>query len=349
MQAVRNGEIKIRPVTQEKEFFNWLENIQDWCISRQLWWGHQAPAWYVHLGGDEPHTGPGTLPERWVVARSEADAKKQAQAKFPGKEFTLERDPDVLDTWFSSGQWPYSIMGWPEKTLDMSRFYPNTVLETGWDILFFWVARMIMLGIRMTGKVPFTEVFCHSIVRDSEGRKMSKSLGNVVDPLDIIAGIPLQQLHEKLLAGNLDPKEVERAMQYQKTAFPDGIPQCGSDAMHFAFCHYTTGGRDINMDIKVVDGYRKFCNKMYQATKFALMRLGDGYVPRPDNKLTGQESLVELWTVHNFNKAAQDTNRFLGERDFSKATDAVYQYWLYELCDVYIVGLTVVFIGFCTC
>ncbi|KAF8539524.1 tRNA synthetases class I-domain-containing protein [Trichophaea hybrida] len=321
IEAVRKGEIKIKPATQEKEFFNWLEKIQDWCISRQLWWGHQAPAWYVHLDDDEPHNGPGALQERWIVARSEEAAKEQAKAKFPGKKFTLDRDPDVLDTWFSSGQWPYSIMGWPDKTPDMSNFYPNTILETGWDILFFWVARMIMLGIKMTGQVPFTEVFCHSIVRDSEGRKMSKSLGNVVDPLDIISGIPLQQLHDKLLTGNLDPKEIERALQYQKTAFPEGIPQCGSDAMHFA---------------SVVDGYRKFCNKMYQATKFALMRLGDGYIPRANKELTGQESLVELWILHKLNKAAQDTNKFLEARDFLRATDAVYQYWLYDLCDVYI-------------
>lgn len=337
MAAVRNGEIKIRPKVSENEFFNWLEKIQDWCISRQLWWGHQAPAWYVHLDGDEPHICPGTLPERWLVARTVEEAEKQAQEKYPGQKFTLERDPDVLDTWFSSGQWPYSILGWPDKTPDMANFYPNSVLETGWDILFFWVARMIMLGIKMTGQVPFTEVFCHSIVRDSEGRKMSKSLGNVVDPLDIISGIPLVELHKKLLAGNLDPKEVERAMAYQNSAFPDGIPQCGSDAMHFAFCHYTTGGRDINMDIKVVDGYRKFCNKMYQATKFALMRLGDDYVPCEAAALTGQESLVELWILHKFNKAARDTNKCLEERNFVGATDAIYQYWLYELCDVYIV------------
>ncbi|CCX33651.1 tRNA synthetases class I-domain-containing protein [Pyronema domesticum] len=335
LEAVRKGEIKIKPAVQEKEFFNWLEKIQDWCISRQLWWGHQAPAWYVHFDG-EAHTGPGAIPERWIVARSEGDAKAQAEKKFPGQAFTLERDPDVLDTWFSSGLWPFSIMGWPEQTPDMTNFYPNTVLETGWDILFFWVARMIMLGIKMTGSVPFTEVFCHSLVRDSEGRKMSKSLGNVIDPLDIISGVPLQALHDKLHQGNLDPKEVERAIQYQKTAFPDGIPQCGSDAMHFAFCHYTTGGRDINMDIKVVDGYRKFCNKMYQATKFALMRLGDDYTPPANKGLSGKESLVELWILHKFNQAAKDTNRYLEERDFSKATDAVYQYWLYELCDVYI-------------
>jgi valyl-tRNA synthetase len=337
MEAVRKGDIKIRPAVSEKEFFSWLEKIQDWCISRQLWWGHQAPAWYVHLEGDAPHDGPGMLPERWIVARDQQIAQEQAQDKFPGQKFTLVRDPDVLDTWFSSGLWPFSILGWPENTEDMKAFYPNSVLETGWDILFFWVARMIMLGLKVTGNVPFKEVFCHPLVRDSEGRKMSKSLGNVIDPLDIISGLPLQKLHDKLLAGNLDPSEVDKALKYQKTAFPDGIPQCGSDAMHFAFCHYTTGGRDINMDIKVVEGYRKFCNKMYQATKFALMRLGDGYIPPASAKLTGKESLVEQWILRKLNTAADNVNKALEERNFSVATDEVYRYWLYELCDVYIV------------
>ena len=197
---------------------------------------------------------------------------------------------------------------------------------------------MVMLGIKLTGKVPFTEVFCHSLVRDSEGRKMSKSLGNVIDPLDIINGTPLQALHDKLLLGNLDPREVDMATKYQKTAFPDGIPQCGSDAMHFAFCAYTTGARDINMDIKVVHGYRKFCNKIYQATKFALMRLGEGFVPRPDGNKTGKESLVEKWILHKYTKAAGAINKALEVRDFSNATNIVYNYWYAELCDIYIVS-----------
>ncbi|KAL7268442.1 valine--tRNA ligase [Rhizina undulata] len=336
MHAVRKGEIKIRPASSEKEFFVWLEKIQDWCVSRQLWWGHQAPAWYVHVEGEKEDEVNYGNEANWVVARSEADAEEKAKAKFPGKKFTLERDPDVLDTWFSSGLWPFSTLGWPDKTVDMENFYPNSLLETGWDILFFWVARMVMLGIKLTGSVPFNEVFCHSLVRDSDGRKMSKSLGNVIDPLDIINGIALEKLHEKLLMGNLDPKEIEQATKYQKTAFPEGIPQCGSDALHFAMCHYTTGGRDINMDIKVVEGYRKFCNKMYQATKFALMRLGDDFVPRADARKTGKESLVELWILHKFNKAAQNMNKGLEERNFLLATDEVYRYWLYELCDVYI-------------
>lgn len=338
MDFVRRGDIKIRPATSEKEFFTWLENIQDWCISRQLWWGHQAPAYYVYFEGEEHNNLPGDDTTRWVVAHSEESAQEKAKAKFPGQKLTLVRDPDVLDTWFSSGLWPFSTLGWPKQTPDMTNFYPNSVLETGWDILFFWVARMIMLGIKLTGSVPFKEVFCHSLVRDSEGRKMSKSLGNVIDPLDIISGTTLQKLTDKLLAGNLDPKEVETAKKYQKTAFPDGIPQCGADAMHFAMCHYTTGGRDINMDIKVVDGYRKFCNKMYNATKFAIGKFDQDFIPRESGALTGKESLVEKWILHKLSKAAHITNQSLEERNFLVATDAVYQYWLYELCDVYIVS-----------
>lgn len=221
----------------------------------------------------------------------------------------------------------------------MELLYPTSLLETGWDILFFWVARMMMLGIKLTGKVPFTEVFCHSLVRDSDGRKMSKSLGNVVDPLDVIAGTTLENLYNKLIQGNLDPKEVEKASSYQKTAFPDGIPQCGSDAMHFAFCAYTTGGRDINLDIKVVHGYRKFCNKIYQATKFALMRLGDDFVPNKTSAKSGKESLVERWILHKFTKAAEIINKALLDREFNVATTTVYNYWYGELCDVYIVSL----------
>ncbi|RPB27171.1 mitochondrial and cytoplasmic valyl-tRNA synthetase [Terfezia boudieri ATCC MYA-4762] len=329
--AVRNGEIKIQPSVSEKDFYRWLENIQDWCISRQLWWGHRAPAYYVHIEGESHADG-----SKWVVGRTEDEARAKAEVKFPGKKYILEQDPDVLDTWFSSGLWPFSTLGWPDESNDMSTLFPMSILETGWDILFFWVARMVMLGIKLTGKVPFTEVFCHSLVRDSEGRKMSKSLGNVIDPLDIIAGTTLQVLHDKLLLGNLDTKEVEMATRYQKTAFPEGIPQCGSDAMHFAFCAYTTGGRDINMDIKVVHGYRKFCNKIYQATKFALMRLGEDFVPRENGNKTGKESLVEMWILHKYTKAAEAINKALEERDFSGATSVVYNYWYAELCDVYI-------------
>lgn len=239
VKAVKDGRIKIRPEKAEKSYFKWLEGINDWCLSRQLWWGHQAPAYFIEIEGSPGDDSDG---ERWVTGRTEEAAFEKAKAKFPGKSITLRRDEDVLDTWFSSGLWPFSTLGWPQETHDMKTLYPTSVLETGWDILFFWVARMIMLGLKLTGEVPFREVYCHSLVRDSEGRKMSKSLGNVIDPLDVMEGIELNALHAKLKVGNLDPKELATATRFQNTSFPDGIPECGADALRFSLLSYTTGG-----------------------------------------------------------------------------------------------------------
>ncbi|KAI9013757.1 valyl-tRNA synthetase [Phycomyces nitens] len=333
MKAVTDGELKISPKVSEADWFRWLGNIQDWCISRQLWWGHRAPVYFVNIEGEENDASDNHF---WVSGQDEAAAKVEADKRFPGKKFSLEQDPDVLDTWFSSALWPFSIMGWPENTDDMQKYYPSSLLETGWDILFFWVARMVMLGIKLTGKVPFKEVFCHAMIRDAHGRKMSKTLGNVIDPVDVIEGISLDGLYQKLLDGNLDPKEVATAKAGQKADFPKGIPECGTDALRFALCAYTTGGRDINLDILRVEGYRKFCNKLWNATRFALMKLGDDFVPTADTTLTGHESLTDKWILHKLNNAAIETNKALSERSFKNATDAVYQFWLYDLCDVYI-------------
>lgn len=332
IKAVQDGQITITPKSSEAEYFHWLNNIQDWCISRQLWWGHRCPVYFVNIEGQECDRSGNT---HWVAAKSLEEAEVKAKAKFPGAKFTLEQDEDVLDTWFSSGLWPFSTLGWPEKTKDMETFYPFSMLETGWDILFFWVSRMILLGLKLTGSIPFREVFCHSLVRDAQGRKMSKSLGNVIDPLDVISGIKLEDLHAKLLLGNLDPREVERAKLGQKESYPNGIPQCGTDAMRFALCAYTTGGRDINLDILRVEGYRKFCNKIYQATKFALMRLGDDYQPPATEGLSGNESLVEKWILHKLNETSKTVNEALDKRDFLNSTSAIYEFW-YLVCDVFI-------------
>ncbi|QLQ80223.1 hypothetical protein HG537_0D02240 [Torulaspora globosa] len=332
IKAVRNGDITITPKSSEAEYFHWLENIQDWCISRQLWWGHRCPVYFVNIEGQENDKNDDTY---WVAGRDLEEAEKKAIAKFPNQKFTLEQDEDVLDTWFSSGLWPFSTLGWPEKTKDMETFYPFSMLETGWDILFFWVSRMILLGLKLTGSIPFKEVFCHSLVRDAQGRKMSKSLGNVVDPLDVIRGIKLDDLHAKLLLGNLDPREIEKAKTGQKESYPNGIPQCGTDAMRFALCAYTTGGRDINLDILRVEGYRKFCNKIYQATKFAMMRLGDDYQPPAKEQLSGNESLVEKWILHKLTNCSKTVNDALEKRDFLNSTSAIYEFW-YLVCDVYI-------------
>ncbi|PMB66059.1 Valine--tRNA ligase, mitochondrial [Beauveria bassiana] len=330
-KVVKNGKIKIRPESAEKAYYRWMEDIQDWCISRQLWWGHRCPVYFAKVEGGSDLSEE----ELWFSGRTKQEAEAKASAKLPGKKFTLEQDEDVLDTWFSSGLWPFSTLGWPKKTHDLEKLFPTTILETGWDILFFWIARMIMLSLKLTGKIPFEEVFCHSLVRDSEGRKMSKSLGNVIDPLDVISGIPLQTLHDKLALGNLHPTEVERATKYQKTSFPDGIPQCGADALRFTMINATTGGSDINLEIRSIYGYRKFCNKIFQATKYVLGSLPADFVPSKHGAVSGK-TLAERWILHKMNQAAKEVNVAIAEREFSKSTAIVYKYWYSELCDVYI-------------
>lgn len=209
-------------------------------------------------------------------------------------------------------------------------------LETGWDILFFWIARMIMLGLKLTGDVPFREVYCHPLVRDSDGRKMSKSLGNVIDPLDVIYGTSLKNLHSKLLSGNLPPTEVAKAKKYQSTAFPQGIPECGVDALRFCLASYTGGGSDINFEISVMHSYRRFCNKIYQAVKYLLGKLDADFTPQDQVKLTGNECLAERWLLHKMTLAAKKMNEALAEREFMKSTTVIYQYFYGNLCDTFI-------------
>lgn len=333
IRVVKDGEISISPKSSESEYFQWMENLQDWCISRQLWWGHRCPVYFVEIEGE---THDRLDNEYWVAGRNEAEARKKAEARFPNAKFSLHQDEDVLDTWFSSALWPIATIGWPNVNAeDYKLFAPFSMLETGWDILFFWVSRMILLGTKHTGQIPFKEVFCHSLVRDAQGRKMSKSLGNVVDPLDVISGISLQALHDKLKVGNLDPRELARATEGQKASYPKGIPECGTDALRFALCAYSTGGRDINLDILRVEGYRKFCNKIFQATKFVLGKLGADYKPPVLSGLSGKESLVEKWILHKLNTAAKNATASVDAREFGEATNHIYNFW-YELCDVYI-------------
>ncbi|KAF8638127.1 hypothetical protein AX17_002426 [Amanita inopinata Kibby_2008] len=333
IRRTRAGELYIQPKQSENEWYRWLEGIQDWCISRQLWWGHRCPAYFVNVEGMDQDHNEG---RHWVVGRTLEEATERAKVLAGGAPFTMHQDQDVLDTWFSSGLWPWSIMGWPDNTSDLQTFYPTSLLETGWDILFFWVARMVLLGLKLTDRMPFQEVYCHAMIRDAHGRKMSKSLGNVIDPIDVIEGLSLEKLHEKLYEGNLDEKEIVKAKAGQKKDFPKGIPQCGTDALRFALCAYSGGGRDINLEILRVEGYRKFCNKVFNATKFAMLKLDESFVPEPTAKPTGNESLVEKWILHKLNLAATEINQYLGERNFMLATTSAYNFWLYELCDVYI-------------
>ncbi|KAJ8287759.1 hypothetical protein COCON_G00004180 [Conger conger] len=336
--VVREGRLKIIPDHHLKTWFNWMDNIRDWCISRQLWWGHRIPAYFVTV--DDPSVKPGEDMDGhyWVSGRSEEEARERAAKRFnvPAQKISLRQDEDVLDTWFSSGIFPFSIFGWPHQNEDLQVFYPGTLLETGHDILFFWVARMVMMGLKLTGKLPFKEVYLHAVVRDAHGRKMSKSLGNVIDPLDVIMGISLEGLHAQLVESNLDPLEVEKAKQGQKSDYPNGIPECGTDALRFALCAYTSQGRDINLDVNRILGYRHFCNKLWNAVKFAMRALGEGFVPRDKAQLSGEESVTDRWVLSRLCAAVASCGSGFQAYDFPGITTAIYNFWLYELCDVYL-------------
>eukprot|EP00898_Chlorokybus_atmophyticus_P007302 jgi/Chlat1/7573/Chrsp63S07062 len=339
-KVVTDGDMDIVPKVFEDVWFRWMENIRDWCVSRQLWWGHRIPAWHASLPG-EPTLSQGGERDttRWVVARNEDEARAKAVDMLGREDVALEQDPDVLDTWFSSGLFPFSVFGWPDNTPDLQAFYPTSLLETGHDILFFWVARMVMMGLQLTQQVPFKQVFLHAMVRDAHGRKMSKSLGNVIDPLEVIEGVSLEELHAKLEQGNLEEKEVERAKAAQKEDFPDGIAECGTDALRFALLAYTTQPRDINLDVKRVVGYRMWCNKLWNATRFALMNLTD-FTPHEGVMHVDTSSLSSplavRWVLSRLNNAINTTVKAFEAYEFANVTTSVYAFWQYELCDVYI-------------
>ncbi|CAK9165068.1 unnamed protein product [Ilex paraguariensis] len=335
--AVMNDEskkIEIIPKQYIAEWKRWLENIRDWCVSRQLWWGHQIPAWYVTLEDDELKEL-GAYKDHWVVARNEEAALLEASKIFDGKKLRLTQDPDVLDTWFSSGIFPLSVLGWPDDSEDLKAFYPTSVLETGHDILFFWVARMVMLGIKLGGVVPFRKVYLHPMIRDAHGHKMSKSSGNVIDPLEVISGITLEGLHKRLEDGNLDISQLKDAKEGQAKDFPNGIPECGADALRFALLSYTAQSDKINLDIQRVVGYRQWCNKLWNAIRFAMSKLGDDYTP-PLNIVPDIMPFSCQWILSVLNKAITKTVSSLESYEFSAATEAVYAWWRYQLCDVFI-------------
>ncbi|XP_010871392.2 valine--tRNA ligase, mitochondrial [Esox lucius] len=333
IQAVDEGQLEIIPHFYTKTWKSWLSNISDWCISRQLWWGHQIPAYRVSLPGSA-----NTEEELWVWGRSQAEARERAAVKYEvtPDSVTLTQDPDVLDTWFSSGLFPFAMLGWPQQTSDLRQFYPNTILETGSDLIFFWVARMVMLGTELTGQLPFKQVLLHSLVRDKHGRKMSKSLGNVIDPLDVISGISLERLQEKVKEGNLDPRESVVAMEAQSKDFPKGIPECGTDALRFALCSYKAQGEDISLSVSQVLSCRHFCNKMWQTVRFTLGVLKDRGAELLPLEQTAPLSGIDRWVCSRLYSTVLQCEQGFDRYELHSVTAALHSFWLHSLCDIYL-------------
>ena len=337
VDAVKNKELKIIPEANEKIWYHWLDNIKDWCVSRQLWWGHRIPAYLCKVEGLIDH--PDTINEdHWVIARTEEAALEAAAAKFnvDKARISLEQDEDVLDTWFSSGLFPFYSLGWPNvDDENLKAFFPGQLLETGHDILFFWVARMVMMSLCLTDQLPFKEVYLHAMIRDAQGRKMSKSLGNVVDPLEVIDGCALKVLVDKIYDSNLPNHEIDKAVKNKQKEFPDGIPMCGSDALRFGLLAYMVQPRSINLDIKRIISYRLFCNKIWNSVLYALRYCDATFVPAKDLSALGL-GLVDKWILSRLNATIRDANRAFAEYEFGTLANSLYDFWLKEFCDVYI-------------
>jgi len=339
IQAVKSGQLEVIPESAKKDWYRWLENIQDWCISRQLWWGHRIPAYLCSVKGivDNPDTN---NQDHWIIATSQQQAIKKAKEKYkmPEDYITLKQDNDVLDTWFSSAILPLSALGWPNvDNKDFKAFFPSQLLETGSDILFFWVARMIMLGVSLHGSLPFGKVYLHNLVKDAQGKKMSKSKGNVIDPLEIVEGSALEPLIQRIKDSSLPQKEIDRCVNLRKKEFPKGIPQCGTDALRFTLLSYINQGTNINLDINRVIGYRHFCNKLWNAIKFTLAYLPSDF--QPTNIHTLSLSFIDKWILSSLEETKRNVNKLFEELNFGIAANTLHDFWLHKLCDIYFEGI----------
>lgn len=315
--AVKNNEIQFVPENWKKTYFQWLENIEDWCISRQLWWGHRIPAWYDDAGNI-------------YVAESEAHAREKYQLG----DTPLRQDDDVLDTWFSASLWPFATLGWPHETPELAHFYPTSVLLTGFDILFFWVARMIMMGIKFNGKVPFKTVYITGLIRDSEGQKMSKSKGNVLDPIDLIDGIDLDSLVQKRIYGLMQPEQAKKIEQATRRDFPAGISAFGTDALRFTYCALANTGRDIRFDLGRMEGYRNFCNKLWNAARYVLMNTEN--LAGSATAVLHDTALADRWIKSQLQETIKTVTHHFEHYRFDLLAQTLYEFTWNEYCDWYL-------------